>query len=126
MGYDLGPNAEVMEALAASTAEGRFAQILLIRYERPETYTDWIDAVLPRLAEVGAHLVWAALDAEPMIGPVERRWDVVAVVEYPSREAFFEMLAGDGWAEVEDLRMTGMVANEIYGCKPVIDALDRP
>lgn len=122
---ELQPNAEVIESLTAGPSEGRYATVLLISYHSDEQYTAWIDAVLSRLHAVGGRIVWAANDALPVVGDPERAWDAITVVEYPSFDAFLEMVRDPGWAEVDALRVAALDANEIFACTPVIDALDH-
>lgn len=122
---ELSPNVDVIESLVAEASEGRYATVLLIRYGSDEAYTGWIDAIIPRLSEVGARIVWAANEAVPLIGARDRRWDAIVIVEYPSLRAFLDMVQREGWPEVDRRRVDAMEANEVYGCTPVIDALDH-
>lgn len=122
---EMQPNVEVIEHLTADPSEGRYATVLLIAYHSDERYTAWLGAVIPRLEAVGGRIVWAGNDAAPVIGDPDRHWDAIAVVEYPSLDAFLDMVRDPGWAEVEDLRVAAMDANEVYACTPVIDAVDR-
>ena len=39
-----------------------------------------------------------------MIGPEEREWDMVLLVEYPSRQAFLAMAGDPGYLEVHEHR----------------------
>lgn len=121
----LQPNIEVIQNLTAEPSEGRFATVLLISYRSDGQYTAWIDAILPRLEAVGGRIVWAAIDAQPLVGDPERRWSTISVVEYPSLDAFLAMIQDPSWAGVEELRVDALAGNEIYGCIPVIEALDH-
>lgn len=122
---ELVPNFDVVSALAEGNGEGKFAIVLLIRHAVDEEYTAWVDAVLRRLSEVDGRVVWVGNNGEPIVGDPDRRWDSIAVVEFPSRGAFLELVGASGWNRVEGLRMAGMHENEIYGCTPVVDAVDR-
>ncbi len=121
----LQPNAEAIEHLTADPSEGRYATVLLISYRSDDRYTAWLDAVMPRLEAVGARIVWAGNDANPVIGEPDHHWDTIAVIEYPSLDAFLELVQDPGWSEVDDLRVAAMDANEVYACTPIIDAIDR-
>lgn len=123
---ELAANVDVVQSLLEAGPDGKFATVLLIKYPDDDSaYTDWIDAILPRLHAVGARIVWAANGGEPIVGDPDRRWDVIVVVEYPDRQAFVDLIQGGGWTDVDELRMTGMERNEVYGCSPVIDAVDH-
>lgn len=123
---ELGPNLEVVSALAQTTVEGRYAVVLLAKYESMEGYMDWVDAALRHLNTVGGKLIWAGIGGDPIVGDPDRTWDTISIVELPSQQAFVDLVNTPGWDEVEGLRLKGLIRHEIYGCLPVIDAIDRP
>ncbi|MFL6109002.1 MAG: DUF1330 domain-containing protein [Marmoricola sp.] len=66
-------------------------------------YQEYGVAVLPHLERVGASVVYAGNVDGLLIGG-EHEWDAVAVVRYPSRAAFLEMVGDDGYEEIAHLR----------------------
>lgn len=121
---DLQANLDVIEEIGMSGADGRFALVLLYRYvDTSGAYTEWLTSAMTTLAEAGGRVVWAANGGWPVVGSRQREWDVIAIVEYPTRQAFLDHIRSPAFVEVERIRATAMVASEIYACVPLIDAL---
>jgi uncharacterized protein (DUF1330 family) len=57
-----------------------------------EAYARYAAVALAKVAEVGGRLVWMASADASLIGPDGEVWDEVALVEYPSRQAFLRMI----------------------------------
>jgi len=58
-----------------------------------EAYARYAAVALAKVAEVGGRLLWAGSSHSSLIGPDGESWDEVALVEYPSRQAFLRMVA---------------------------------
>ena len=58
-----------------------------------EAYARYGAAIQENLRQVGAEIVWVGQCYDALIGPDEREWDAVAVVRYPSRDAFLTMVS---------------------------------
>lgn len=103
------PTGDQFRAFLAGFPEGEPVVMLnLLRFRERAEYPDDFDAspcsgaeayqcygagAVPRIASVGGRIVWAG-DAHPsVIGPTDETWDLVALIEYPSRQAFADMLA---------------------------------
>jgi len=65
-----------------------------------EAYARYAAAVAPLLERVGGRLLSATVCEENVIGPDESEWDLVALVEYPSRAAFLEMVTSPEYGEI--------------------------
>ena len=83
-------NQEGFDAFRQRTdEEGPVVMLNLLRF-RPDggqqRYAEYADAVAPCLEKVGGRIVFAGQPAAPLLG--DEGWDLVAVVEYPSRQAF--------------------------------------
>jgi uncharacterized protein (DUF1330 family) len=50
-------------------------------------------------------------------------WDAVALISYPSRQAFIDMVSTPGYSEAHTHREDGLEDTVIIACKPM--ALDR-
>jgi uncharacterized protein (DUF1330 family) len=77
-----------------------------------ERYMEYGAAVAPSLEKVGGRIVWAGRPAAPLLG--ERRWDMVALVEYPSRQAFLDMIGSPGYQEIGHLRTEALELGELH------------
>jgi uncharacterized protein (DUF1330 family) len=67
----------------------------------------------PVFARLGGHIVWQGSFEQMLIGPPDERWDICFIAEYPSVEAFVEMIRDPVYREavkhrqaaVEDSRL---------------------
>ena len=61
------------------------------------------------VAERGGRLVWTGRPEQVLIGDAEADgWDAVALVEYPSRKAFIEMVSSPKYMEAHEHREGGL------------------
>lgn len=81
-----------------------------------ERYAEYTAAVTPLLERVGGRIVFAGAPAAALIG---EGWDLVALVEYPSRQAFIEMIGSPEYLEVAHLRTEALVRSELHPIDPV-------
>jgi uncharacterized protein (DUF1330 family) len=102
----IDPTEAQVHAFAARAAEkdGPVLMVNLLAYVDDGTrYAEYGTAVLPHLERVGASLVYAGNTDGVLIGG-EPEWDAVAVIRYPSRAAFLEMVTDAGYQEIAHLR----------------------
>ena len=106
----IDPTAAQLQAFAerAQQDDGPVHMVNLLAYADDGTlYGQYGAAVLPHLQRVGARIVYAgSADGVLIGGPQE--WDAVAVVRYPSRAAFLEMVSDPGYQEIAQLRTNGL------------------
>ncbi len=77
-----------------------------------ERYLEYGAAVAPLLEKAGGRIVFAGAAAPALIG--EDGWDVAALVEYPSRQAFLEMIGSPEYQEIAHLRTEALVKGELH------------
>jgi uncharacterized protein (DUF1330 family) len=77
-----------------------------------ERYGEYAEAVAPLLEKAGGRLLFAAEAAAPLIGP--SKWDLVALVEYPTRRAFLDMVTSQEYLEVAHLRTEALDRSELH------------
>lgn len=82
-----------------------------------ETYDRYGEAVAPLLERVGGRIVYAGRPAPAMIGA--ESWDLVALVEYPSRAAFMEMIGSPDYREIAHLRAEALSRGELHPLDPI-------
>jgi uncharacterized protein (DUF1330 family) len=73
-----------------------------------EAYGRYAAAVAPLIERVGGRLLVAAACEESVIGPDESEWDLVVLVEYPSRAAFVAMATSPEYAEIAARRASAL------------------
>jgi uncharacterized protein (DUF1330 family) len=84
-----------------------------------EAYARYAEATASHLERVGGHVVWAGSCDDALIGPAEREWDVAAVVRYPSRPAFLQMISDPGYLEIAQHRSAGLADSRLVPCAGV-------
>lgn len=98
-------NIEALKAFAERAGEGPVAMLNLLAF-RPdggqERYAEYAQAVAPLLAGVGGRIVGAYRPSPTLIGDLD--WDLVAVVEYPTRQALLDMVSTPEYQAIMHLR----------------------
>jgi uncharacterized protein (DUF1330 family) len=77
-----------------------------------ERYVEYGAAVAPLLERAGARVVFAG-EADPaLLG--DDSWDMVLLVEYPTRKAFLEMIGSDEYQAIAHLRTEALARGELH------------
>jgi uncharacterized protein (DUF1330 family) len=77
-----------------------------------ERYAEYGAAVTPLLEKAGGRAVFLGESALPLLG--EGRWDSVLLVEYPSRQAFLDMIASVEYQAIGHLRTEALEQGELH------------
>ncbi len=85
-----------------------------------ERYAEYAAAVAPMVERLGGRFVFAGEPATALLG--EESWDLVALVEYPTRRAFLEMIASEEYRAVGHLRTEALLAGELHPMDPAAAA----
>ncbi len=83
-----------------------------------EKYMEYGDAVAPILEGVGGKPAFMGNGNSALIGGGDRRWDMVLLVEYPSRAAFLEMIGSPEYQAIAHLRTEALEASELHPLDP--------
>jgi uncharacterized protein (DUF1330 family) len=127
---DAGPRAErVNEAGFGAFAEraddgSPVVMLNLLAFEPEggrERYMEYGAAVAPLLEKAGGRIVFAGAAAPALLGA--DGWDLVALVEYPSRRAFLDMIGSPQYQEIAHLRTEALIKGELH---PLDRAEDLP
>lgn len=109
---------EVFEEFLARSRSGDDGPIVMLNLlaMKPdgglEKYMEYGAAVAPILAGVGGKPVFTATGTSALIGS-EQEWDLVLLVEYPSRAAFLEMIGSAAYQAIAHLRTEALAASEL-------------
>lgn len=110
------PNQKGFTAFAARADDGTSVVMLNLLAFRPEggreRYEEYGAAVAPLLEKAGGKIVWYGTPAKALLG--ERSWDLVVLVEYPTRQAFLDMVASEEYRAIEHLRSEALVKGELH------------
>ncbi len=108
----LEPTPEQLGALAARPADQPVVMINLLTFKVDggwESYLRYGEGVAPHLERAGATVRYAGVAPTTVIGDGERPgWDAIVVVEYPSPQAFLDMISDPGYLEVHEHRAAGL------------------
>jgi uncharacterized protein (DUF1330 family) len=64
-----------------------------------EMYAQYAKKTGSLIAEVGAKVIFMGKTHQILIGPEDKVWDKILIVEYPSRQALLQMLQMDVYKE---------------------------
>lgn len=108
----LEPTPEQFAALAARPADAPVVMVNLLKF-KPEgglqSYLQYGREVVPHLERVGATLRYAGGAPSVVIGDGEHPWwDAILIVEYPTPQAFIEMVTTPEYAKVHEHRAAGL------------------
>jgi uncharacterized protein (DUF1330 family) len=81
-----------------------------------QRYEEYAAAVAPLLEQVGGRIVHAGAPAPALIG--DDSWDLVALVEYPTRGAFLEMIGTPEYQAIAHLRTEALLKGELHPMDP--------
>ncbi|MGK2954642.1 MAG: DUF1330 domain-containing protein [Solirubrobacterales bacterium] len=107
----IDPDADQIAKLTSSTDEGPIVMVNLLRYKDEadgvdagvsgrEAYGRYGIAVAPFLDGVGGKILVAVDTEDSIIGPAAAEWDTTILVQYPSRQAFLNMVTDPGYLEI--------------------------
>ena len=103
------PEQDQMQTFLKSDIEGPIHMLNLIRLKKDgglESYAKYGEATGPCLAKVGGKIVYQAQGRFTVIGG--ETWDMVFIVEYPSRDKFIEMVTSEEYQKGAHLRGEGV------------------
>ncbi|HEV7774503.1 MAG TPA: DUF1330 domain-containing protein [Conexibacter sp.] len=86
-------------------------------------YEHYAAATAPFLERVGGRIVYAGESVPPLLG--DDRWDLVALVEYPSRQAFLDMIGSPEYQAIAHLRTEALTKGELHPLDTVGTTFDR-
>jgi uncharacterized protein (DUF1330 family) len=111
------PNREAFMKLASSDDSTPVVMLNLLKFKErsddgersgQEEYGSYAQSVTKMVEERGGKLVWSGRPEQILIGDETQEWDVVALVEYPSRKAFIEMVSAPDYMEAHTHREGGL------------------
>jgi uncharacterized protein (DUF1330 family) len=74
----------------------------------------------------GGKVIWTGRPENVLIGDsIADDWDLVALVSYPSRAAFIDMVTSPKYEEAHTHRERGLDRTVLLACEPVLNALPK-
>jgi uncharacterized protein (DUF1330 family) len=108
------------EHLAARADEGPILMLNLLRFTPDggrELYNEYGAANAPLVERFGVKISVAAVPAEALIG--RPYWDLVLIVEYPTRQTFIDMLNTELYVTNEAIRTRAVEDSELHVMDPL-------
>ena len=81
-----------------------------------ERYEEYGAAVAPLLERAGGRVVFLGNPAAALLG--DGSWDLVLLVEYPTRQAFLEMIGSPEYQAIAHLRTEALSKGELHPLDP--------
>lgn len=113
------PNEKGFADLVSRSDEGPVTMLNLLSFNLEggrERYAEYGEAVLPLLEKAGGRLVFQGAAAPVVLG--EDSWDLVLLVEYPTRGAFLEMVQSPEYQAIAHLRTEALAKGELHPLDP--------
>jgi uncharacterized protein (DUF1330 family) len=137
------PTREQFTEFAHGTREGEVVMLNLLHFARPDgadaggrssedrsqssgagAYREYSDQVIKMVEARGGKVIWTGRPEHVLIGDSEDDdWDLVALVSYPSRSAFMEMVTSPKYEQAHEHRARGLDRTVLLACEPVLNAL---
>ena len=120
------PNPQQFQALAASKDEGPVVMLNLLKFKArsddgngsgADAYGRYSEAAVKMVEERGGRIVWQGRAEQILVGDESADWDIVALVEYPSRKTFIEMVSAPGYMKTHEHREAGLERTVLIACK---------
>lgn len=120
LGTAITPNLDQFQALAAAPDTGPVVMLNLLKFKvgHEESYLRYGDAAKDMVEARGGRLLWLGRAEHVLIGDPAAGWDAVALVEYPSRAAFIEMVSSPAYLEAHADREAGLERTIVVACSP--------
>jgi uncharacterized protein (DUF1330 family) len=116
-------NQEGFTTFAGRAQDGTAVVMLNLLAFKPdggrERYEEYGAAVAPLLEKAGGRVVFLGQAGSVLLG--DDSWDLVLLVEYPSRQAFLDMIASPKYQEIAHLRTEALTKGELHPIDPAAD-----
>jgi len=123
------PNRDQFKALAATAAtdETPVVMLNLLKFKDVadaggrgvESYNRYGDAVTRMVEARGGQVLWTGRVDQVLIGDAAANgWDAIALVRYPSRQAFLDMVTAEEYQGAHEHREGGLADTVLLACVP--------
>ncbi|HWD56559.1 MAG TPA: DUF1330 domain-containing protein [Acidimicrobiales bacterium] len=139
------PTREQFTEFAHGTRDGEVVMINLLHFARADeasepagaddekastgagAYREYSDQVIKMVEARGGKVIWTGRPEHVLIGDSDAdAWDLVALVSYPSRSAFIEMVTSPNYEEAHTHRERGLDRTVLLACEPLLHELGAP
>lgn len=127
------PNPDQFTAYVQGDNSGEVVMLNLLKFKARaegesgsgrDAYGRYGDTVKKMIEDRGGTLLWQGRPDHVFIGDVDaNEWDAVALVSYPSRQSFIEMVSTPEYEQAHEHREAGLADTVVIACTPVETAL---
>lgn len=113
------PDHDMLEALAKAPAAGPVVMMNLLKFKRgggSKQYGRYAAAFEGLLTKAGGRFLYIGRVAEKIVG--DEDWDGIALVEYPSRKVFAEVIGSPEYQAIAPWREDGLEKTLLYATDP--------
>ena len=132
------PTREQFTEFAHGTRDGEVVMLNLLHFARPDetagpseggasettgaaAYRDYSEQVVQMVEARGGRVIWTGRPEHVLIGdPSTDAWDLVALVSYPSRAAFIDMVTSPSYESAHAHRERGLDRTVLLACEQVL------
>lgn len=130
----VNPTGGQFRVLTESEKKGPFVMVNLLKFSAEgrragetgrESYERYAGLVTAMLKKAGGRLLWLGSVDQVFIGREADGFDHVMLVEYPSRQAFLEMVSSPEYLEANQDREAGLEHTVLLVADPLFGAFER-
>lgn len=122
------PNPDQFLDYVNSDLDGEVVMVNLLKFKPAaesgdgsgaDAYGRYGDAVVKMIEDQGGTVTWLGQARHVFIGdPQADDWDAVALVSYPNRQAFLDMVSTPAYSEAHTHREDGLERTVVIACAP--------
>jgi uncharacterized protein (DUF1330 family) len=122
------PNKDQFVELANAPDEGPVVMLNLLKFKAVASnggssgaseYGKYSDVVVGMVEAQGGKVLWMGRADQTLIGDRDANdWDAVALVQYPSRKAFIDMVSTPDYEKAHEHRESGLERTVLIACTP--------
>ena len=121
----IGPNTQQFAALAAAAAkdDGKVVMLNLLKFRQGDgakEYNEYGSTASRMVERLGGRVIYVGRCEQVLIGDASEEWDAIAVVEYPSRQAFIDMVSKPDYQEAHEHREAGLERTVLLATAPML------
>jgi uncharacterized protein (DUF1330 family) len=118
----IDPTPQQFSELSNAPIEGPVVMLNLLKFKPDggrESYEKYGDLAEPHIKRANARILYHGEGRATVIG--EDGWDLVLLVQYPSKQAFFDMVTHPDYQAITPHRTNALVDSRLYCTTPTKD-----
>ncbi len=115
------PTGADLKRFLAEDPGGPVVMLNLLKFKEDggrDSYATYSREILPFLELVGGHVIYYGDTSTTLVAPGEHDWDAVLVVQYPSRQAFSDMVANPDYQQITGYRTQALTNAVLQATTP--------